>query len=174
MPEDYGARNCPFWWKWRFDVRFWPKSLSKPSELMSRNDSWKRGHTLKLWWARWTRSLSNLIFLFVSFACHICLIHPTVCLTSPLLFFNVRDLQASQTPFNWLESEKLSVNWTAEWNESDWLDYDLQGLVKFRYAFIAITLSQLLELSDGVDEIGRDPVELFLIFLQLQWWNWSC
>ena len=49
----------------------------------------------------------------------------------------------------------------------------MQGLVKFRYAFIAITFSQLLKLSDGIDEIGRDPVELFLIFLQLRWWNWS-
>ena len=134
----------------------------------------KKDLTLNRWWARRTRSSSDLIFLFVSFACHIRLNHTIVCLTSPLSFFNTRVLEASITPDNWLESEKLSVYWTAECNENDWLDYDLQGLVKLRYAIIAITLSQLLKLSDGIDEIGRDPVELFLIFLQLQWLNWSC
>ena len=134
----------------------------------------KLSHTSNRWWVRRTRSSSDLIFFFVSFASHICLIHPVAFLTIPLSFFNTRRLQESQTLDNWLESEKLSVYWAARCDESDRLDYDLQGLVKFRYTVITITLSQFLKFSNGVDEIGRDPVELILIFLQLQWWNWSC
>ena len=118
----------------------------------------EKGHTLKRWWARRTRSSSDLIFFFVSFASHICLIQPVAFLTIPLFFFNTRRLQESQTPDNWLEREKLSVYWAARCDESDWLDYDLQGFVKSRYAVIAISLSQLLEFSDGVYEIGRDIV----------------
>ena len=118
----------------------------------------EKGPTLKRWWARRTRPSSDLIFFFVSFACHIWLIHPVVFLTRPVSFFNTRLLQATQTPDSWLESKRLSVYWAEECNENNWLDYDLQGLVKFRYAITVMTLSQTLEVSDGVDEIGCDIV----------------
>ena len=101
--ESYSAHNCSSWE--RFECLLQPSS-KEVSWIIIHIDQ-MRDHTVKLWWARRTRSSSSSIFFFTSFACHKCLIRPVIRLNCSFSFLGTRVLHAIQTLSNWLGKEIL-------------------------------------------------------------------
>ena len=138
--ESYSAHNCSSWE--RFECLLQPSS-KEVSWIIIHIDQMK-DRTVKLWWARRTRSSSSSIFFFTSFACHKCLIRPVIRLNSSFSFLGTRLLHAIQTLSNWLE-KKYWVSLTKEdYMKKNGLDYDLQSVIKLSYTIMAALLPQPL------------------------------